>query len=335
MRKASAVIIAVFLLSSCGRTISYPPAGSYSNIVMVTETGKIDGAAEVMLRELQHIVDYYNKQELQFKVMLVSAREMEKHTPTKNMVIFGIVDRGRIGSILEKFLGTAGMRRVHQGENNVFKKMDYPVSGQFTVVVTASSEDELTEVALKNGERIREIIEEANRERLRNYLLSKERIDVSELLLAKYGFTVRVPSLYRMNQDRSEVPGVEIVRTQPHRGLTVSWRPWKESGLTLADSTELYEARSDVAWNMYDKDVMRRDIVFFYADELGPYQVVRMEGYWENSEDLFGGPFKCFFLYDDIRSRLWIIDCVVYAPGFEKHKLLRELHCVAETFRIN
>jgi hypothetical protein len=86
---------------------------------------------------------------------------------------------------------------------------------------------------------------------------------------------------------------------------------------------------------MYDKDVMRRDLVFFHEGSLGPYKAVRMEGYWENSEELYGGPFICFFVQDPIRARIWIVDCLVYAPGFDKHTLLRELVSVAETFRIN
>ena len=124
------------------------------------------------------------------------------------------------------------------------------------------------------------------------------------------------------------------MRIKPHRGLTVSWRYWDKDGVSLADSTELYKIRSELAWKMYDKDVMRRNLVKFSLTNLGPYEAVRMDGYWENSQDVYGGPFVCFFIYDKLKSKLWIVDCVVYAPGFNKHKLLRELISLAETFRI-
>jgi hypothetical protein len=336
MKRISLIVLCLVLtFASCGGRGSFPPAGSYSNVVLVTETGKLEGVTEAMVRELQHNLDYYTKTELQFKVRLMSAVELEREPPSKNLVVFGVARQGEIGRIIEGYIGTASVRKVLQGANSIFKKLDYPGAGQLTVIVTASSGDMLGEVVRKNGQLVRDIIEEANRERLRGYLLGREKSDVTEELRARYGFTIRIPFLYELNQERSDIPGVEIVRTLPHRGLTISWRPWKQQGLSAADSTEIYDARAHLAWEMYDRDVMRREIVFFRDGELGPYDAVVMEGYWENSEDLFGGPFICFFVHDHVASRLWIIDCLVYAPGFDKHVFLRELVAVAETFRID
>jgi hypothetical protein len=320
---------------SCGGGSSFLPTGSYSNVVLVTDTGALEGTTVAMVRELQHTLDYYTKTELQFTVHLIGAAALEQEPPAKNMVVCGVVRQGAIGEVIERFIGTANVRKVLEGKNTLFRKMDYPVVGEFTLIVTAPSGDRLAKVIRENGQLIRDIIEEANRERLREYLLKKEKSDLTEELRAKYGFTIRIPSLYELNQDRPDIPGVELVRTPPHQGLTVSWKPWKEHGLSVADSSALYDARADLAWKMYDKDVMRRDLVSFRDGQLGDYDAVVMEGYWENSVDLYGGPFICFFVEDRLRSRLWIIDCLVYAPGFDKHPYLRELRAVAETFRID
>ncbi len=203
------------------------------------------------------------------------------------------------------------------------------------MIVTASSAEGLKKVIKNNGAVIRDIIEEANRERLREYLLRREDVEGSEELRAKYGFHINIPYIYEINQDRGDVPGIEIIRTQPHRGITVSWISWNKTSLSLADSTELFDFRSKIAWKMYDKDIMRKDLVFYSEDKLGQYNTIRMDGYWENSQDLFGGPFTCYFIHDRNRSKLWMVDCLVYAPGFSKHIMLRELRAVAETFRFN
>ncbi|UCF06204.1 MAG: DUF4837 family protein [bacterium] len=328
-------IASILILASCGRRGVFPPVGSYSDIMLVTETGKIEGITELMVRELQYPIDYYTKEELQFRVKVVPAVRMEKEAPAKNMVICGVVRQGDVGGIIESFIGTSGVREVLEGRHNIFKKTDFPSPGQLTVIVTASSRNSLKNVIATYGYEIRDIIEESNRERLRAYLLQKkERIDLSEKLRAQYGFSVRIPHLYELNQERAEVPGIEIVRLMPHRGLTVSWHSWKSGEPSVADSTGLFELRARLAWEMYDKDVMRRELVSFTPDKLGPYDTVRMDGYWENTEGVYGGPFVCFFVYDRIKSRLWMVDCVVYAPGFNKHTLLRELRAVAETFRL-
>ncbi len=320
---------------SCGRRGNYPPAGSYSDIVLVTESGKRSDVNDVIIRQLQHQLDYYSKNEVQFKLKMVPAIDFMKEPPTKNLVIYGVVRQGEIGRIIEGFIGTNSIRKVLEGEDHIFKKTDFPSKGQLTVIVTASSDDELMKVARENGQIIRDIIEEANRERLRAYLLDKEKVDITAMLKARYGFSIRVPFLYELNQDRGDVPGIEFVRVEPHRGITISWRSWNKDTLSPADSTELFDIRANIAWKMYDKDVMRKDLVYYSEAELGPYKAVKMEGYWENSEDLFGGPFLCYFVLDKAKSKVWMIDCVVYAPGFDKHTLLRELRAVAETFRID
>jgi len=319
---------------SCVKGSSISPVGSYSDIVLVTDTGKRGGLNDYIIKELQHQLDYYSKMEIQFKLRMISADDLRDEPPTKNMVIFGVARQGEIGRVIEGYIGTNAVRKVLEGKNHIFKKMNYPGPGQLTVIVTASSPENLRAVVVENGA-IRDIIEESNRERLRANLLLDENTALEDQLKAKYGFSARIPSLYQLNQEKPDIPGIELVRKLPHRGLTVSWKQWTRGSLSVADSTALYGLREDLAWKMYDKDVMRRELVFFHEGGLGPYTAVRMEGYWENSEELYGGPFICFFIQDRIRARVWIVDCLVYAPGFDKHTLLRELVSVAETFRIN
>ena len=333
MRRLLYIIpVALLALFSCDKGSSFPPVGSYSDVMIVTESGKLDKLTESMVREIQHTVDYYTKEELQFRAKLIAVRDIENKPPSKNMILFGLVRQGEIGALIESFIGTASVRKVLEGKTNIFRKLDYPYAGQLTLIVTAASSERLDKVVESNGAIIRDIIEEANRERLRNYLLEREQVEITEELKARYKFTLSVTFLYELYQQPSDVPAIELVRVKPHRGLAVSWRSWDGGMVSLADSSSLYDLRAELAWKMYDKDVMRRDIVSFSEDRLGDFNAVRMDGYWENSVGLYGGPYSCFFVFDDVRSRIWIIDTLVYGPGFDKHPLLRELRAVAETF---
>ena len=325
----------ILLVPSCGNRSLFIPPGSYSNIVLVTETGEPGGMNDAIIRTLQHPVDYYSKLEIQFRLRMVSSFDFDNEPPTKNMVIFGVVRQGRTGQIIENFIGTKSVRKVLEGKNHVFQRMDYPVKGQLTVIVTASSPDGLRKVTEEKGQLIRDIIEKANRERLRENLLAREKIETASDQKIKYGFTIRVPDEYRLNRDWGDLPGIELMRDYPHRGVTISWLSWNKKSLTAADSTALYDFRSKVVFKIHDKEVMRPELVSWSMDEFGPYTAVRMDGYWESSVDMFGGPFICFFVHDRVRGKIWMVDALVYAPGFDKHTLLREAVAVAETFRIN
>ncbi len=332
---ATVLVCIMLLVPSCVNRGLFVPPGSYSTIVLVTESGEPGGINDHIIQALQHPVDYYSKLEIQFRLRMVSSYDFDKEPPTKNMVIYGIVREGRTGQVIENFIGTKSVRKVLEGKNHVFQRMDYPVKGQLTVIVTASSPDRLRKVTEENGQLIRDIIEKANRERLRENLLLREKTETAADLKTKYGFTIRVPDEYKLNREWGDLPGVEIMRDYPHRGITISWLSWNSKSLTVADSTALYDFRSEVVYSIHDKEVMRPELVSWSMDEFGPYTAVRMDGYWESSIDLYGGPFICFFVHDRVRGKIWLIDCLVYAPGFNKHTLLREAVAVAETFRVN
>jgi hypothetical protein len=299
----------------------------------VTETGKVEGPTAEMVNALQHELDFYTKNELQFRVRVVPAYLFEKEIPAKNMVIFGIVNQGKVGSIIEQFVGPSGARGVLQGKYSVFKKMDSPVPGQLTIIVTGVSDEDLTLAAREQGPVLRSILEDGNRERLRESMLKQgENTSLERYLKDRYGFSFRIPNAYKLDEERPEVPGVSLINPEPPRVLSVSWKTFGKGTVSLADSNELYQFRSDITFKLFDKYVMRRDLVKFSATRLGAYEAVRMDGYWESSVEAAGGSFACWFIADGVKSRIWLVDCLVYAPGQDKNELLREATAFAETF---
>ena len=330
------IVCLVAFAGSCGNQggpFNAPPAGSYSGIVLVTETGKIEGSTAELVNALQHELDFYTKNELQFHVRVVPAYQFEKEIPAKNMVIFGIVNQGKIGSVIEQFIGPSGARSVLEGKYSVFKKMNSPVRGQLTIIVTGVSNEGLTIAAREQGAVLRNIIEDGNRERIRESMLKQgENTYLEKYLKDRYGFSLKIPNVYTMEEERPEVAGVSLIHPEPPRVLSVSWRAFGKGEVSLADSNELYRLRSDVSFKLFDKYVMRRDLVKFTATRLGAYPAVRMDGYWESSVEAAGGSFVCFFIADGVKSRIWIVDCLVYAPGKDKNELLRETIAFAETF---
>ena len=69
---AAILACAIALIPSCGNRSMFIPPGSYSDIVLVTESGEPGGANIEIIRELQHPIDYYSKLEIQFRVRTVS-----------------------------------------------------------------------------------------------------------------------------------------------------------------------------------------------------------------------------------------------------------------------
>ena len=47
-----------------------------------------------------------------------------------------------------------------------------------------------------------------------------------------------------------------------------------------------------------------------------------------------GGPFVNYSFYDETTRRIYMIDGMVFAPGFEKREFLRHVEIIARTFRL-
>jgi hypothetical protein len=326
-----AALLATLALALPGcRDMAMPPAGSYSEVLLVTDDGPDDRWSAMLSPIIGREYDYVIGRETHFKVFPMRAADLGDFPVYKNVVICGPLDAStEVGRRIMGLIDDAGAASVSRGEANILKKDDMPAPGQVTIVVTAPDEEALARFIDERGDEVVAVIEGSCRERVRGYLLQRANPELSEELHRKYGFSLQFPYLYVLHGDESSPPGVELIRQPPARVL---WVDCKEAP-TIYDHDELFDIRADYVWKRYDRDKMDRDRVRYAVARLGPYDAIEMSGYWYNDEDTAGGYFETYFIYDDTSDLLWAVDLVVFAPGRPKHPLVRELASLAETFR--
>jgi len=318
-------------LGGCGE-MAMPPAGSYSEVLLVTEDGDQGEWNALLQPMIASAIDYYVDVEETFRVTPVKASEMEDFPAYKNIVICGVLDSSSdVGQLIIRSIGEAGVERVWQEGARILKKEDEPVHNQLTVVVTATDGDALRGAIAERGGEVRNILEDSCRQRLRRHLLKRRNESVAADLYKQYGFHVEVPSLYRLLKYKSVPPGIELIREPPTRILGVFWAD-RDTAPTMADEDELFALRADYVWKRYDEDEMDKDRVVFEPARLGAYDAIRMSGYWYNDASVMGGYYETYFVFDPQAELLWAVDLLVLAPGKPKHPLVRELRALAETF---
>lgn len=328
---AVAAVMVVLVGPGC-REVAIPPAGSYDEVLLVTE----DGATSHWTDRLKPLItaehDYVITTEPSFTLATMRASQLPDFPTVKNIVLCGTLSTTTdIGQRIIGLIGPSGTKQVHNGAR-ILKKDNLPAPGQLTLIVTAPTEAELDKAIDKRGKEIPQIIEESCRERLRRNLLQHPATGLTKELQRKYGFTIRVPYLYVLFSDKLHPPGVELLRQPPARDLGIYWVD-RAKPPTLYDSDELFDIRANYVWKRYDHDKMDRDKVTYTWTRLGPYDAIEMAGYWYNDKATAGGYFETYFIYDARAKLLWAVDLVVFAPGREKHPLVRELQALAETFR--
>lgn len=319
-------------LAGC-REISIPPPGSYSEILLVTEDGRQSVFLPLIMQNIGRELDYYTGQEKQFEVSVIRAEQLEAFPKMKNIVMVGIVDElTSIGQEIGMLIGEDGVRKVAGGEATILKRENMPAPGQMTLIVTARSRAELEAVLRERGDELPGIIEASARKRLRRYLSTLLDKDLVQYLYRTYGFTIEIPSLYRLQSESKNPPGIELIREPPTRSLGIFWDDWKREP-TLADSLALFKMRSDYVFERYNGDVMDSTRVAFSWAQVGPYRAIEMAGYWSNINATVGGAYRTYFIFEESEQLLWAIDNLVFAPGRSKHPHFRELLALTETFR--
>lgn len=333
----------VFLFLSCAactvvagcQDMAIPPAGSYSEVLLVTEEGEESRWTERLTPLIARELDFYVDFEDQFRITSVRASEMEDFPAFKNVVLCGVMESSTdVGQLIIGMIGDAGVERVRREGAHILKKDDKPVYNQLTLVITANSEVALERLLAERGEELTDILEESCRSRVRRHLLKRRNDALAEDLHRKYGFRVEVPSLYRILSDKTNPPGVELIREPPTRILGVFWVDRKVPP-TLEDRDELFDIRAQYVWKRYDKDRMDEERVIFEPARLGRHDSIRMSGYWFNDEHLMGGYYETYFIFDERADLMWAVDLLVLAPGKPKHPLVRELQALAEVIRFD
>jgi hypothetical protein len=332
---ATLVAVALSALPGSGcREVSFPPAGSYSDIDLIAEGGAAGEWAATLVPLLQVERDYFVSTEPAFRVVSLLGEPPSEPSTSKNVVLCGVLDgTTAVGGRIDYLLGEPAIQRVKDGEGAILKRENEPLPGQLTLIITAASDEQMRQLLRERGEEISEVIDSSCRERLRNHLLKRRRATLTKEFEMTWGFTLEVPSVYTLYHQGEIPPGVELHRDSPPRILGVFWTEWDHQP-TLYNVDELFDFRAEYVERQYDGDMMERDRVRYAYVRLGPYTAVRMSGYWYNDRySMAGGYYETFFVWDENAKLLWAVDGLVYAPGREKTSLVRELHALAETFR--
>ena len=328
------VVLCAVAVVVCGRLeTAAQPTSACSELLLVSEDGAQDPAARALSSYLTRAVDYYIAEEQAFAVVNVRAADLVGVPKAKNIVICGVANLVTdVGHYIMSTIGDAAVAQVRTDGAAIFKREDLPRSGQFTIVVTAISTEDLIKIIETRGEEVVEMIEASCRNRLRPSLLDHKNEELTRQLHDTYGFTIEVPRPYRLLSERPDPPGIELLCEAPARLLGIFWVDWDREP-TLEDARALYTARAEYVWKRYDGDVMDSTRVRYKIARLGVYPALEMSGYWSNSRAVAGGCYDTFFVYQEREKLLWAVDLHAFAPGVPKHPLFRELRAVGETFR--
>ena len=150
------------------------------------------------------------------------------------------------------------------------------------------------------------------------------------VLSSRQGFRVAIPLGYTWSDTSSAWPhSLEIIATHPTRILTIFWMDNAEAQWATSPDFLLGLWR-DALWRLH-RDRLVEESVRWIGSASGE---VSAQAIWQNPESIAGGPLQTRFVYDAARQRLYGVQAMVFLPGADKHRVMREVLALASTFEI-
>jgi len=335
MRAGTLLILAALMaLAGCSEKRLVPAVGPYSDIYVFTETGRYDEALRAFGEQLSHPLHYAFDEENEFNVFLREGKTLKGNQDRKNILVLARVDReGDLRSAVRTILGREIFEKARSEGHLVLYREDLWARGQDVYFVLMDGHEQEEYVLARMAPTLRRRFRQSTLERYRSYLLeARENKGGSKYLWQKYGFSLRYPKEYHLLQERPDLGALELHRKDPSRVISVFWMSGMERRPTMADSLFLMSYRAGMVDTLWG-DTMLAGEGGFQESELAGKPAIRQTGTWQNERDMTGGPFACYYLYDETRKRMLAVDLSLYAPGLEKHPYMRELEALATTFR--
>ena len=336
-RRAGAALLAAVVLAApgCGGDRNLPSVGSYSDVLLISETGKSSPQVREFVQGLAHPIHYVFEDENEFNVFHLDAEGIEGNTDARNIVFLVRIDEpGSLRNRVTRELGRDYLARTREEGHLLLYKQDFYARDQDVYYLLMANRAEQEYVLARLAPTLRQRLRDSTRERYRHYLLrDRENKGGGKYLWQNYSFTLRFPADYHLLQERRDLRAIELHRTDPSRGIAVFWRNEVTEAPSLADSSALLAWRAEVVDTLYHGDTMLEGESVFAKIVLGEHDALRVQGVWQNERDMTGGVFITYFVHDTRLQRLLAVDLIVYAPGLAKHPYVRELEALASTFR--
>ncbi|MBD3286327.1 DUF4837 family protein [candidate division WOR-3 bacterium] len=154
--------------------------------------------------------------------------------------------------------------------------------------------------------------------------------------IEKYGFKLRVPEKWYLDERYAEDNFIWIHAFSPNRLIFVYWEDEEREGITRDAMLDL---RDSLAHEFYEGDTLYRPLT-----TAGPYffrgnQAVKLEGVWQNDSLVAdgrvitgGGPMISFAFNEE--GRFWMVDAMLFYPDTPRKKIfwLNQLEVILATF---
>ncbi|MFT4605200.1 MAG: hypothetical protein ACI9W4_001939 [Rhodothermales bacterium] len=355
MRHTVFLLLVLILFGTGCEALDIRPraVGREGDIIVVTDSASWNGELGDALRgELSPYIGTLPAPERMFtlrRMGIVNQRSLKLLRKQKNVIFAApLSDSTRESRFMQQILDAEATEAVNIGGTvAIVGRRDEFAQAQQVYYLIGRDAKSIAETVRENAEGMRYNFNTITRQRLQIEMFKKGRqFEMEQRLLDTHSFAV--------NAQHDFVVAVDTTNFVWMRRL-ISSDSWRSFFVWYTD--DLSPADLDVEWALAVRDRltqayvqgnlgghvevdMRRTLESENIDFMGRFGyeirgLWHMVGYEDGRKVEYGmgGPFVLYAFYDEDTGRTYVMDGMVFAPGYEKREFLRQMEVVAHTFR--
>jgi hypothetical protein len=350
---AAVSLFGILMAAGCGVSGDFRPnaAGKEGEILLVMDSSHWNGPIGVAIKEtVGAYIGTLPAPEREFDLRVVelsSEKDLDFARKQKNVIFVApLSDSTNEAQYIKNVFDEAAQQAILRGDGAVISRENLWRRGQQVFYITGADTAAIVDVIQRRGDELTRSFNQITRQRMTEDMFDKGRqLGIEERLMEKHGFAVNAQHDYQIATDTTRFVWMRRVLSDTWRSLVVYYVENADPG-KLSPSW-IYSTRDSLSQKYLQGNLggwveidARRPLETENIDFLGRYGF-ETRGLWhmvgdQNGEIVefgMGGPFVMYTFYDQATGRIYMIDGMVFAPGFDKREFLRQLEVIAHTFR--
>ncbi len=339
-------ISVIFLFTSCDEDYRRSAQGGFSEVLVVMDSTQWESPTAEAIRatfgkEMMTLPRPEVKYDLRF-MDLRTNRDLEYAKNFKNTIFAAPINEdSNVGSFLRAVLSEDIKQRIAEGRNFAFPLRDRWYRDQWTLFLSAPDHRTLAQNIMDSERSLLGSLDQVERGRWQRQVYRRgEQAHLADSLMENHGFQIRVQHDYRVGVDTT---GFVSLRRYLHDNDRWIWFAYMDGHDGIDDI--------DQDWINAVRDSLNRKFIRGTREEsyvtteyrsprvietvrthINGRPALETRGTWRMTNDIMGGPFLHYTVYDEHQNRLYMMEFAQFAPRYSKRRFMNQFEAMAHTF---
>ncbi len=335
------IITAGFFFQSCDQ--KKRAIGNEDEIFVIADSVEYYQMEAALLQVFGKII-YTPQPENLFQIRRLPFEKLSSMKRKKNVIVVAPTNSGsQTSNYIESILSPDVKSLIESDSAFVFNKYDLWARDQLVMILTAPSIEKLNQKILADHENLLHYFQNISNKRLFKSLYNAkyEKREVQAEILRDHNFMIYVQADFLLAMNKPEDNFVWIrraVNSDMERWIFVHYIEDASPEYLNKDSiavirnriTEKFYRTSDEQSYVEISDNYKTTTEVNFHGKYALYT----QGLWRMNDRSMGGPFLSYTFLDEKTNRLYMLDGSLYAPKYQKRKLIQQVDVTLQSFKL-